>query len=172
MPMSPEEKKVYMREYSRMYYQKHKQKLKDRSKEWNANNKEQKKATSKSYYYKNYTKARKQRKEWNDRNDGYMKKYLKDYKKKRGAEYFADLSLKRKYGKGVSVEYKNALIQHQGKTCMVCDQPFPEDTKKIHLDHCHSTGHIRGVLCQTCNTKLGWFEKNEERVLAYLSHFR
>lgn len=172
MPMSPEEKKVYMREYSRMYYQRHKQKLKDRSNEWRKNNSERKKQTSKEYYRNNYAKSRERRKEWNQKNDGYMKRYLKSYKKKRGPEYFADLNLKRKYGKSVSIEYKNALIEHQGRTCMICDNPFPEDRKRVHLDHCHNSGVIRGVLCQTCNTKLGWFEKNEERILAYLSHFR
>jgi hypothetical protein len=47
------------------------------------------------------------------------------------------------------------------KTCAVCEKPFDSS----HLgtdkkgDHDHETGILRGILCQTCNITLGYYEK-------------
>ncbi len=40
----------------------------------------------------------------------------------------------------------------QGNTCTICGAPDPE-----HLDHDHSTGKVRALLCQRCNHGLGLF---------------
>jgi hypothetical protein len=40
----------------------------------------------------------------------------------------------------------------QGDLCAICDEPEPQ-----HLDHDHSTGAIRQLLCQRCNHGLGLF---------------
>lgn len=41
--------------------------------------------------------------------------------------------------------------------------------KKLCIDHNHVTNEFRGLLCMTCNSALGWFEKNEDAVLKYLN---
>ena len=40
--------------------------------------------------------------------------------------------------------------------------------KKLCIDHNHITNEFRGLLCMTCNSALGWFEKNEDAILKYL----
>jgi hypothetical protein len=56
-----------------------------------------------------------------------------------------------RYGIGADVVSK--LIGVQGGGCAICGRRNPE-----HVDHCHETGVIRGVLCFNCNGGLGQFK--------------
>ena len=38
-----------------------------------------------------------------------------------------------------------------------------------HIDHCHMTGKIRGLLCGPCNTGLGVYEKKKDLFKRYLN---
>jgi len=44
------------------------------------------------------------------------------------------------------------------------------DGPKLHLDHCHRTGKIRGWLCGDCNTALGRFGDDPARLAAAISY--
>jgi endogenous inhibitor of DNA gyrase (YacG/DUF329 family) len=60
--------------------------------------------------------------------------------------------LQHKYG--ISSEQKEEMLQKQGYKCAVCETTKP--TKfGWHVDHCHTTNKIRGILCQFCNQLLG-----------------
>jgi len=51
--------------------------------------------------------------------------------------------------------------------CDLCSAPC-----KVNIDHCHSTGQVRGGICTGCNTFLGLYEKRRhlfDKVEAYLS---
>ena len=77
--------------------------------------------------------------------------------------------LKRKYG--MTLEEYDAMLEGQGGGCFICGRPPREDTS-LHVDHDHSTGKVRGILCFCCNNALADFR--EEPVLlrkaaAYLS---
>ena len=50
--------------------------------------------------------------------------------------------------------------------CQVCG--FDAGTQ---VDHDHKTGWVRGVVCQRCNSALGWFERMSERALARLKEY-
>jgi hypothetical protein len=41
--------------------------------------------------------------------------------------------------------------------CVICGS-----TEKLHIDHCHEVGQVRGVLCQYCNVGLGHFRDDPE----------
>lgn len=57
-----------------------------------------------------------------------------------------------------------------GTICMICGkEEFSVSKKAHHLDHCHKTGAIRGLLCNTCNTHLGWYEAHAEQIGRYLN---
>lgn len=60
---------------------------------------------------------------------------------------------------GITAEQRAALLDAQGGICKLCEKAiaFGEASfaKGAHLDHCHETGKIRGVLCGGCNTSLG-----------------
>lgn len=59
--------------------------------------------------------------------------------------------LKRRYN--VSEEEVGRLITRQGGKCAIC-----REGEARHLDHDHTTGTVRGVLCFNCNRGLGYFE--------------
>jgi hypothetical protein len=54
------------------------------------------------------------------------------------------------------------MRNEQAGCCAVCDQP----TQKFHIDHCHDTGKVRGLLCGPCNQGLGFFRDNPDRLMA------
>jgi len=47
--------------------------------------------------------------------------------------------------------------------CMICGI-IKKETKLLCIDHCHTTGKIRGVLCDDCNIALGKF-KDDPKIL-------
>lgn len=52
-------------------------------------------------------------------------------------------------------KYKDHLILEQKGLCKLCGRPLGSDKSKIHLDHCHDTGHVRGALHSHCNRTEG-----------------
>ncbi|MEH0632503.1 MULTISPECIES: endonuclease domain-containing protein [Streptomyces] len=59
--------------------------------------------------------------------------------------------LKRQYG--ITEVERDELIASQGGVCCICLAALP-----VHVDHCHETGRVRGVLCFSCNAALGQFK--------------
>lgn len=66
----------------------------------------------------------------------------------------------RKYLYGIThIQYKALLEAQQGK-CAVCGNGETMlgrggNTRSLSVDHCHKTGAIRGLLCDSCNNILG-----------------
>lgn len=48
-----------------------------------------------------------------------------------------------------------AMYDYQNGLCAVCGGCAP-----LHIDHCHTRGHVRGLLCVRCNTGMGQFRDN------------
>lgn len=61
--------------------------------------------------------------------------------------------LRRYYG--ISQRDYDAMRTTQGSLCAICQKP----QEKMCVDHCHSTGKVRALLCTACNTQLGHIEK-------------
>lgn len=62
---------------------------------------------------------------------------------------------------GIRQSQYDALILRQKNSCALCDKDFSTLPKRnIHVDHCHLTGKVRGLLCRDCNQKLGLIEKH------------
>jgi hypothetical protein len=77
--------------------------------------------------------------------------------------------LKRKYG--MSLEEYGAMWTRQGGACAICERPF---RRTPHVDHCHVTRLVRGLLCSNCNVGLGYFEDNPiflRRAAAYVERW-
>lgn len=62
----------------------------------------------------------------------------------------------------ISGTEREAILSQFGEECMICGVDV---TDSAQLDHCHSTGEWRGVLCRNCNTGLGLFQDNQAYLL-------
>ena len=75
----------------------------------------------------------------------------------------ADRHLERKYGL-TRIEWVAMLKGQRGK-CAICKMKFSEG-QKICVDHCHTTGRVRGLLCDLCNKGIGAMRDDAELVLS------
>ncbi len=94
----------------------------------------------------------------------------KRYNKKPTKKTNHRTSLRSKYGlEPVQFEY---MLRQQGGRCKICGTDDPgHGNANFSVDHCHTTGKIRGLLCTDCNIALGRLKDNPifvERALSYL----
>lgn len=94
--------------------------------------------------------------------------------------YQRGLHLKKKYFPEFTIDqalkaYADLLHQQNG-LCAICDKPEIKRDRQnnkvcaLAVDHCHTTKRVRGLLCFTCNTNLGRFERNIPKVLNYIGY--
>src|SRR5690606_19146421 len=69
-------------------------------------------------------------------------------------EYKRQRYLKTTYG--ITLDEYNELFAAQDGCCASCGVHQSELSKPLFVDHDHETGEIRGLLCQHCNTALGY----------------
>jgi hypothetical protein len=96
-------------------------------------------------------------------------------RKEQGDPLFRADRLRREYG--LTPGAVAAMRETQGGACAICEKPFRDEPvgERMHIDHCHETGHVRALLCHNCNLGLGHFRDNEELMLkavAYLTQHR
>ena len=75
---------------------------------------------------------------------------------------------------GITVEQYDAMLKEQSGGCAVCSAKSAYKNKSaiLHVDHCHVTGRVRGLLCSNCNTAIGRFEEiGVLRFIQYLAPY-
>lgn len=98
-------------------------------------------------------------KKWSGRNIEKLKLRDKSY------------NLKKKFNMTIE-DYQELKKQQNGK-CACCPKEFSSNGKDLAVDHCHSTGKIRGLLCNECNTSLGLLKEDTQiirNLIAYLDN--
>lgn len=74
---------------------------------------------------------------------------------------------------GISKEQFFDLLIKQDNKCALCKKTFESlGGNHLHIDHCHKTGKIRGLLCMPCNVSLGMLGDDEEGLLKALSYIK
>lgn len=64
------------------------------------------------------------------------------------------------------------MINNQEKSCKICKQTLVLKYNKTCVDHCHSTGNVRGLLCNTCNRVLGLFSEDISRFYSAIKYLK
>jgi len=67
------------------------------------------------------------------------------------------------------------MWNRQGGKCESCREPLSENPREVHIDHCHETDKVCGILCRGCNVGAGHLDDDPERaalLAAYLIRTR
>ncbi len=121
--------KLCQKEKSQKYYQKNKDKIIRATLTWRFNNKERCRENNRKWQEKNKEKCRLVRRK----------------------------SLCKRYG--IKIEDYNEMFLEQNGVCAICERKETSRLRGIlgnlNIDHDHTTGKIRGLLCLRCNQVLG-----------------
>lgn len=98
-----------------------------------------------------------------------QKEYTKNWAKEdrlNNPDKYKDKDLKRQYG--IGLDEFNQMLKDQNGKCAICDQeevainPRTKEPRQLAVDHCHSKGHVRGLLCSNCNLAIGNLKDSTE----------
>jgi hypothetical protein len=73
---------------------------------------------------------------------------------------------------GLTPEQYEAMVKDQDNLCAICKLPPRGRWGRLHVDHCHKTGVVRGLLCFRCNAMLGHAEDNPIVLQAVIDYLR
>ena len=82
-----------------------------------------------------------------------------------------DRNLKAQYG--ISYDEYDVMLEKQKGRCAICGTDNPGGKGRFHVDHCHTNGTVRGLLCHHCNTMLGLAKDSAEtlnKAISYLNN--
>jgi hypothetical protein len=109
-----------------------------------------------------------------------LRSHCKDCVKKKSREYqekstdsnrHSRFKAKLLYRYGITLLQYKQLQEKQNNKCAICKK---EETNihnssgkitRLAVDHCHTSGKIRGLLCKNCNLLIGYAKENSEILL-------
>lgn len=75
----------------------------------------------------------------------------------------------------MTVAEYDAMLAAQGGGCAICGSTDPKGragSRYFHVDHCHSTGQVRGLLCAPCNLGLGAFRDQPDLLISAIDYLK
>jgi hypothetical protein len=111
------------------------------------------------------TKHNKNAKVWRDKNADMLRsqesaRYHSDPEKRKNQHYL------KRYG--ITLKEAAQLLVKQFGQCLICSKEISVEIgvpNTAHVDHCHTDGGVRGLLCSHCNTGLGLFNDDRKRLI-------
>lgn len=89
----------------------------------------------------------------------------------------ADARLSKEYG--ITLADYDRMCKEQEGRCAICGTDdtsaptrHPTAPKRFRVDHNHTTGEVRGLLCNSCNLGLGSFKDNVSHLAAAITYIR
>lgn len=77
-----------------------------------------------------------------------------------------------KYKFGISKEEYEKLLVTQNCCCALCNKHFSDNKRRLAVDHCHTTGKVRKLLCDRCNVLLGHAKDDIEILTKAISYLK
>lgn len=72
---------------------------------------------------------------------------------------------------GLTIEQFDAMLADQGRACAIC-RSTEHNGRNWHVDHDHTTGVVRGLLCRRCNLAIGFSADNPDILIAAAEYLR
>lgn len=119
-------------------------------------------------YAEDPEKAKEATKKWSRENAAHLAAKKRAWRQQNPEKHAAYI---RKVHYGITDPEYQALLIKQNELCAICGGPPIRAGHSLSVDHCHTTGKIRGLLCSNCNTGLGLFKDSPElleKALLYL----
>jgi hypothetical protein len=95
----------------------------------------------------------------------YARRYQQERPEKRSA-YTRRYALKKFYG--ITPEQWDQMYERQRGCCLLCGEAPAR--KRLHVDHCHETGLVRGLLCTSCNSGIALLRHDPELLTAAIAY--
>ena len=107
---------------------------------------------------------------WNEKHPDYHRKKAREYHH-RHPDRTADGKLMWRLGVPRGT-YAKMLAAQEGKCAICCTTDPGARTKRFHVDHCHVTNQLRGLLCHHCNIGLGSFRDKSDLLIDAAKYLR
>jgi hypothetical protein len=91
---------------------------------------------------------------------------------KRNPKSHQAYGLKKRFG--LSLEQYDQMLKDQDLKCAICNKHQEILTRRMAVDHCHKTGRLRALLCNSCNRGIGLFADDAnlvEKAASYLKTY-
>ena len=136
------------------YYEQHRAKVIQQTKDWRKNNKERKKFNDRKWKLKNSEKV-----------VAYTMRFRKNNPTAQRASNL------KKYG--LTIEQYNELFVVQNGLCAICKTSGKIIRgRSLYVDHNHETKQVRGLLCHNCNFGIGNFKENIDSLLSAVKYLK
>lgn len=163
---SKEKKRIRDRER----YQRNREKILEQKREYHLTNKEKISAKKRDKHERDRDTLNKKSAEWRKNNPEKAASYGKEWREKNPERAIIG-RIASAYN--VCLESASDWYKLTMTSCDSCgDVWLPTHSKRLFIDHDHTTGLIRGVLCHHCNSALGLLKEDDVRILALLAYNR
>lgn len=172
--MDTEEKVIKAREYSKTYREKNREKERERQRKAKTilreSDREAYNAYMRAWNAKHKDRLNAERREKRKNDVEYAEKIrTRDRNRPKGQRRQA--LLKRTYG--LTQQEYDQKLESQGGGCAICGDKFADSQdRNLNVDHCHTTGKIRGLLCSRCNLTLGKVEDRVDLLLSAIEYLK
>jgi hypothetical protein len=113
---------------------------------------------------------------WQANNRERLSAYMREYRATSPVYRKAASARERKYQYGITDEMFRSLVAAQDSKCAICLVVCPVDggppQARLCVDHCHTTGKVRGLLCRKCNLAVGALRDRPELADAAAAYLR
>ncbi len=123
------------------------------ARDYGSKNKKRRNKSAKRRYHANSSKQKARAKTWRENN----------------AERRRNAYLKRRFG--ITLADYNMMLENQEHRCAGCRREFSAALIPA-VDHCHSTGNVRGLLCSFCNRGIGLMYDDPSTLLRLIDYLK
>lgn len=172
--MIEEEKRIKAEKWKK-YYEENRDIILEKARGRYKENREEYLLKEKTKRKENVEEFRKKDKEYREKNREQINRKARRYAEKRVNENPDEWSFIKRRNKiktlyNVSVDFIVDLMNKQKGCCAICGCSLvnPNSKQTYSIDHCHSTGKVRGLLCIKCNAVLEYSVKHINTIKKYL----